>query len=67
MVLESGPFELKPLTFAIPTALVIPTAPVIPSKARDLGSCLHYDYPSLQTNTRVPRFARDDSLYEMDY
>ena len=33
---------------------------VIPSAARDLGSCLRYDIPSVRAETKIPRFARDD-------
>jgi len=34
---------------------------VIPSEARDLGSCPHQFAPPPEANTKIPRFARDDS------
>jgi hypothetical protein len=36
---------------------------VITSEARDPGSCLHQGIAGLQTETRIPRFARDDNPY----
>jgi hypothetical protein len=35
---------------------------VIPSEARDLGACLRHQWFALHAETKVPRFARDDSL-----
>jgi hypothetical protein len=34
---------------------------VFPSKARDLGLCLRGKSMAEQTNTKVPRFAREDT------
>ncbi|HWW16663.1 MAG TPA: GIY-YIG nuclease family protein [Candidatus Dormibacteraeota bacterium] len=53
-------FRLTPNVWVVGGLNRPPPKSVIPSAARDVGFCLECKSQPLQTNTRIPRFARDD-------